>query len=211
MKEGFSVGSQNKKGACFRRKSKGLLVGAKIMSSSSSSYSTPCAACKFLRRKCTPTCVFAPYFPPDEPHKFINVHRIFGASNVAKLLNEVLPHQREDAVSTLAYEADFRVRDPVYGCVGAITFLQRQVQRLQKELEAANADLIRCAYNATIVSPPSRLPIGTPPSVQSMTPPVAHNIGNQGEGLFQTHPHWLPHWGDDFSRDRSGCGGGSTI
>ncbi|XP_021762866.1 protein LATERAL ORGAN BOUNDARIES-like [Chenopodium quinoa] len=114
---------------------------------SSSSYNSPCAACKFLRRKCMPGCIFAPYFPPEEPQKFANVHKIFGASNVTKLLNELLPHQREDAVNSLAYEAEARVRDPVYGCVGAISYLQRQVQKLQKELDAANADLLRYACN----------------------------------------------------------------
>ncbi|MED6113411.1 LOB domain-containing protein 25 [Stylosanthes scabra] len=112
--------------------------------SSSSSYSnSPCAACKFLRRKCLPDCIFAPYFPPEEPQKFANVHKIFGASNVSKLLNEVQPHQREDAVNSLAYEAEARIKDPVYGCVGAISVLQRQVIRLQKELDATNADLMR--------------------------------------------------------------------
>ncbi|OWM71512.1 LOB domain-containing protein 25-like [Punica granatum] len=112
----------------------------------SSSYSNPpCAACKFLRRKCTPDCIFAPYFPPEEPQKFINVHKIFGASNVSKLLNEVHPHQREDTVNSLAYEAEARVKDPVYGCVGAISVLQRQVMSLQKELDSTNADLIRYA------------------------------------------------------------------
>ncbi|XP_020225072.1 LOB domain-containing protein 25 [Cajanus cajan] len=114
----------------------------------SSSYSnSPCAACKFLRRKCMPDCIFAPYFPPEEPQKFANVHKIFGASNVSKLLNEVQPYQREDAVNSLAYEAEARIKDPVYGCVGAISVLQRQVLRLQKELDATNADLIR--YSCT--------------------------------------------------------------
>ncbi|OMO59265.1 hypothetical protein CCACVL1_24962 [Corchorus capsularis] len=114
----------------------------------SSSYSnSPCAACKFLRRKCMPDCIFAPYFPPEEPQKFANVHKIFGASNVSKLLNEVPPHQREDAVNSLAYEAEARMKDPVYGCVGAISVLQRQVMRLQRELDATNADLIRYACN----------------------------------------------------------------
>lgn len=114
---------------------------------SSSSYNSPCAACKFLRRKCMPGCIFAPYFPPEDPQKFANVHKIFGASNVTKILNELLPHQREDAVNSLAYEAEARVRDPVYGCVGAISYLQGQVQRLQKELDAANAELLRYACN----------------------------------------------------------------
>ncbi|KAA0055253.1 hypothetical protein IC582_029706 [Cucumis melo] len=115
-------------------------------------YYSPCAACKFLRRKCLAGCVFAPYFPPEEPQKFANVHKVFGASNVAKLLNEVLPHQRQDAVVSLAYEAEARIRDPVYGCVGAISFLQKQVQRLQKELDAAKARLF--LYSCTDFSTP---------------------------------------------------------
>ncbi|XVF58006.1 hypothetical protein PTKIN_Ptkin07bG0027800 [Pterospermum kingtungense] len=120
----------------------------------SSSYSnSPCAACKCLRRKCMPDCIYAPYFPPEEPQKFANVHKIFGASNVSKLLNEIAPHQREDAVNSLAYEAEARMKDPVYGCVGAISVLQRQVMRLQRELDATNADLIRYARNEVTTTP----------------------------------------------------------
>ncbi|XP_021892012.1 LOB domain-containing protein 25 [Carica papaya] len=115
------------------------------MASSSGYSNSPCAACKFLRRKCLPDCIFAPYFPPEEPQKFANVHKIFGASNVSKLLHEVMPHQREDAVNSLAYEAEARMKDPVYGCVGAISVLQRQVMKLQRELDATNADLMRFA------------------------------------------------------------------
>lgn len=110
-----------------------------------SSSSSPCAACKFLRRKCTAECIFAPYFPPEQPHKFASVHKIFGASNISKLLNELPSQQREDAVSSLAYEAEARVKDPVYGCVGAISVLQGQVQQLQRELAEARADLARYA------------------------------------------------------------------
>ncbi|XP_059441814.1 phosphopantothenoylcysteine decarboxylase-like [Corylus avellana] len=47
---------------------------------------SPCAACKLLRRRCAEDCVFAPYFPADEPQKFANVHKVFGASNVNKML-----------------------------------------------------------------------------------------------------------------------------
>ncbi|PSR92829.1 LOB domain-containing protein [Actinidia chinensis var. chinensis] len=110
-------------------------------SSSSSSTNSPCAACKFLRRKCQPECVFAPYFPPDQPQKFANVHKVFGASNVTKLLNELHPHQREDAVNSLAYEADMRLRDPVYGCVGVISLLQHQLRQLQMDLTYAKSEL----------------------------------------------------------------------
>ncbi|KAL4609707.1 protein ASYMMETRIC LEAVES 2 isoform X1 [Castanea sativa] len=106
-----------------------------------SSSNSPCAACKFLRRKCQPECVFAPYFPPDQPQKFANVHKVFGASNVTKLLNELHPHQREDAVNSLAFEADMRLRDPVYGCVGLISVLQHQLRQLQMEISCAKSEL----------------------------------------------------------------------
>ncbi|CAO2195525.1 unnamed protein product [Urochloa humidicola] len=102
---------------------------------------SPCAACKFLRRKCQPDCVFAPYFPPDNPQKFVHVHRVFGASNVTKLLNELHPFQREDAVNSLAYEADMRLRDPVYGCVGVISILQHNLRQLQQDLARAKYEL----------------------------------------------------------------------
>ncbi|KAE8701217.1 LOB domain-containing protein 6 [Hibiscus syriacus] len=122
-----------------------------------SSSSSPCAACKFLRRKCTQECVFAPYFPPDNPQKFQNVHKVFGASNVAKLLNELNPSQREDAVNSLAYEAEARLRDPVYGCVGLISILQHRLKQMQHDLTNAKKEL------ATYIGPQALLPILQPP------------------------------------------------
>lgn len=47
---------------------------------------SPCAACKILRRRCAEKCVLAPYFPPNDPLKFTTAHRVFGASNIIKLL-----------------------------------------------------------------------------------------------------------------------------
>uniref|UniRef100_A0A453H146 LOB domain-containing protein n=2 Tax=Aegilops tauschii subsp. strangulata TaxID=200361 RepID=A0A453H146_AEGTS len=104
---------------------------------------SPCAACKLLRRRCSPGCVFAPYFPSGEPHRFASVHKVFGASNISKLLQEIPAEHRGDAVSSLVYEANARVRDPIYGCVGAITSLQRQVESLQAQLALAQAEMVR--------------------------------------------------------------------
>lgn len=118
-----------------------------------SSSNSPCAACKCLRRKCTQECVFAPYFPPDNPQKFTNVHKVFGASNVSKLLNELNASQREDAVNSLAYEAEYRLRDPVYGCVGLISILQHRLKQVQHDLENAKKEL------ATYIGPSAMLPI----------------------------------------------------
>ncbi|XP_058091924.1 LOB domain-containing protein 25-like [Magnolia sinica] len=179
---------------------------------SSSSSNSPCAACKFLRRKCMPGCIFAPYFPPEEPQKFANVHKIFGASNVTKLLNELPPHQREDAVNSLAYEAEARVKDPVYGCVGAISVLQRQVHRLQKELDAANADLIRYACNDI----PTALHGTQTPALPPMPSPrgFSRRVGNGGGSFYQNSGLPIPYpppWTNNPSGDINERGGDGNM
>lgn len=89
---------------------------------------SPCGACKFLRRKCVSGCVFAPYFGSDQgAARFAAVHKVFGASNVSKLLLHIPAHRRHDAVVTISYEAQARLSDPVYGCVSTILALQQQV------------------------------------------------------------------------------------
>ncbi|KAL3530613.1 hypothetical protein ACH5RR_009935 [Cinchona calisaya] len=103
---------------------------------------SPCAACKILRRRCAEKCVLAPYFPPNDPSKFITAHRVFGASNIIKFLQELPESQRADAVSSMVYEANARLRDPVYGSAGAICQLQTQVSELQAQLAKAQGELV---------------------------------------------------------------------
>ncbi|KAK4351258.1 hypothetical protein RND71_030571 [Anisodus tanguticus] len=116
---------------------------------------TPCAACKLLRRRCAQECQFSPYFSPHEPQKFASVHKVFGASNVSKMLMEVPESQRADTANSLVYEANVRLRDPVYGCMGAISALQQQVQALQVELNIIRAEIIK--YNTTTLIPSSHV------------------------------------------------------
>lgn len=110
---------------------------------------SPCAACKILRRRCAEKCVLAPYFPPSDPIKFTTAHRVFGASNIIKFLQELPEYQRADAVSSMVYEANARIRDPVYGCAGAICQLQKQVNELQAQLAKAQAEVVtmQCQYS----------------------------------------------------------------
>ncbi|EOA38571.1 hypothetical protein CARUB_v10010390mg [Capsella rubella] len=120
---------------------------APIISSSSSPppprvVLSPCAACKILRRRCADKCVLAPYFPPTDPAKFTIAHRVFGASNIIKFLQELPESQRADAVRSMVYEAEARIRDPVYGCAGAIYHLQRQVSELQAQLAKAQVEMV---------------------------------------------------------------------
>ncbi|KAK4754127.1 hypothetical protein SAY87_002231 [Trapa incisa] len=128
---------------------------------------SPCAACKLQRRKCTQECIFAPYFPPEQPLKFAYIHKVFGASNIAKLLSELTPDQREDAVQSLAWEAESRLRDPIYGCVGFISVLQHRLKDLQNELIRARKEL------ADLMGSQSQ---------QAMFPmmPISHQAGPSG-------------------------------
>ena len=113
----------------------------------------PCGACKFLRRRCVPGCVFAPHFGGSGgggggsgAAQFAGVHKVFGASNVAKMLSRVPMALRRDAASTVCYEAQARIADPVYGCVGTILALQHQV----------NVTTITIPYHAMLAHPQRR-------------------------------------------------------
>ncbi|KAL7083299.1 hypothetical protein ACP275_14G152600 [Erythranthe tilingii] len=115
----------------------------------------PCGACKFLRRKCAAGCVFSPYFESEQgAAHFAAVHKVFGASNVSKLLLHIPVQKRLDAVVTICYEAQARLRDPVYGCVAHIFALQQQVVNLQAELSYLQTHL--AAFQ--IPAPPPALP-----------------------------------------------------
>ncbi|KAE8668845.1 LOB domain-containing protein 20 [Hibiscus syriacus] len=107
----------------------------------------PCGACKFLRRKCIGGCIFAPHFGSDQgAAKFAAVHKVFGASNVSKLLLHIPANRRHDAVITISYEAQARLSDPVYGCVSTIFSLQQQVASLQAELAMVQNQLINSRF-----------------------------------------------------------------
>ncbi|GLJ18158.1 hypothetical protein SUGI_0320870 [Cryptomeria japonica] len=108
---------------------------------------SPCAACKVQRRKCGDKCLLAPYFPPNDPQKFFVVHKLFGASNIAKILRDIPAEKRADTVTSLVYEASVRVKDPIYGCTGAICRLQKQVLHLQSQLATTKAEILDVQAN----------------------------------------------------------------
>ncbi|GAV88744.1 DUF260 domain-containing protein, partial [Cephalotus follicularis] len=122
-------------------------VEAEQVSSSHSQPTPPCGACKFLRRKCMSGCIFAPHFGSDQgAARFAAVHKVFGASNVSKLLLHIPLNRRHDAVVTISYEAQARLSDPVYGCVSTILALQQQVASLQAELSMVQTQLMNSRF-----------------------------------------------------------------
>lgn len=93
-----------------------------------------CAACKHQRKKCSQDCLLAPFFPGDKPEKFANAHRLFGVSNMLKILNSVKPDDREEAMTSITYESDIRAKHPVHGCLGVIRECQNEISRSLKDL-----------------------------------------------------------------------------
>ncbi|KAK9758048.1 hypothetical protein RND81_01G203100 [Saponaria officinalis] len=158
----------------------------------------PCGACKFLRRKCVAGCIFAPYFDSEQgASHFAAVHKVFGASNVSKLLLHIPVHKRLDAVVTICYEAQARLRDPVYGCVAHIFALQQQVclygvVNLQAELSYFQAHL--ATLEVPTPPPPPPQPLMMPPHLSISDLPLVSTVPATYDLSTLFDPMTQPHW-----------------
>ncbi|KAL1212052.1 LOB domain-containing protein 22 [Cardamine amara subsp. amara] len=94
-----------------------------------------CAACKYQRRKCAPDCLLAPYFPHDRHRQFLNAHKLFGVSNITKIIKSLTPPEKDAAMHTIMFQSDARANDPIDGCYGIIKKLQYQIEYTRNELE----------------------------------------------------------------------------
>jgi hypothetical protein len=101
----------------------------------------PCAACKSLTLKCTGDCVFAPYFPPDQPEKFADMAKL--------LMDDLPPSQHENVANSLVYEAESSLKDSINGNVDLVAkqlpissqpqeILQTHEQQQQSQLVSFN-------------------------------------------------------------------------
>ncbi|KAF3328828.1 LOB domain-containing protein 7-like protein [Carex littledalei] len=94
-----------------------------------------CAACKHQRRKCEKGCELANYFPSEKMKEFKAVHKVFGVSNLAKLIKANSTEQaRHRAAATLTWEAEWREKEPVEGCYKEVQMLRCEIQRLREIL-----------------------------------------------------------------------------
>lgn len=86
----------------------------------------------------------------------------------------------------MVYEANARVRDPVYGCAGAISSLQQQVDVLQTQLALAQAEVvhmkIRQATTSSDQQPP--LPVASNSSSENNLSPSSRLMSSQTKSLF---------------------------
>ncbi|XVF80935.1 hypothetical protein PTKIN_Ptkin15bG0115500 [Pterospermum kingtungense] len=117
---------------------------------------SPCGACKFLRRKCVRGCVFAPYFCHEQgATHFAAIHKVFGASNISKLLAHLPVSDRCEAAVTISYEAQARLQDPIYGCVSHIFALQQQVVNLQAQLASLKEQAAQSFLRGSVTANPN--------------------------------------------------------
>ncbi|CAH1428403.1 unnamed protein product [Lactuca virosa] len=103
-----------------------------------------CAACKYQRKRCTPDCTLAPHFRPEHPLVFKNAHKLFGVKNILRILQQIQPHHKTEAMRSIIYEANMRDQFPVYGCLTAIYDLQYQIRQAEEELHDVLALLAFC-------------------------------------------------------------------
>ncbi|XP_012477900.1 LOB domain-containing protein CRL1 [Gossypium raimondii] len=156
---------------------------------------SPCGACKFLRRKCVRGCVFAPYFCHEQgATHFAAIHKVFGASNVSKLLAHLPLSGRSEAALTIAYEAQARLQDPVYGCVSHIFALQQQIVNLQAQLASLKAQAAQSIPSVSVTANPNDKYFGKlhnlqdvqtwfHPNNSSMAPNFNTNLSTSSYGL----------------------------
>ncbi|KAK4264249.1 hypothetical protein QN277_025456 [Acacia crassicarpa] len=100
-----------------------------------------CAACKYQRRKCTSECLLAPYFPAEQPKVFQNVHKLFGVSNIKKMLKKLDLNQKKIAMDSIICQANIREKYPVHGCCEEISRLHYQIWRMEEERQAVHQQL----------------------------------------------------------------------
>ncbi|KAJ4822113.1 hypothetical protein Tsubulata_002838 [Turnera subulata] len=152
---------------------------------------SPCGACKFLRRKCVRGCVFAPYFCHEQgATHFAAIHKVFGASNVSKLLAHLPVSDRCEAAVTISYEAQARLQDPIYGCVSHIFALQQQVVNLQAQLASLKEQAAQTLLSGSATANPNDKYYGKQPSypqdLQNWFP--SENSNNQLVPQFNPNP-----------------------
>ncbi|KAL2548519.1 LOB domain-containing protein 22-like [Forsythia ovata] len=110
--------------------------------------SQACAACKYQRRKCSPSCSLAPYFPADRQKDFLNTQKLFGVSNIKKILKNVKQNDKETAMKSMIYQANMRAIHPVGGCCHVIRELESHINFYKAELDFVRRQIAICRAQA---------------------------------------------------------------
>ncbi|KAL6546552.1 hypothetical protein OROMI_022273 [Orobanche minor] len=92
-----------------------------------------CAACRNQRKKCPSNCILRPHFPANKSGGFTAVHKIFGVSNVTKMMKEAKSLvERNEIAKSLYWEAAMWAQDPIGGPYGVFTRLHDEIRVLRE-------------------------------------------------------------------------------
>lgn len=124
-----------------------------------------CAACNFQRRKCSQDCLLSCYFPANNPEMFNNAHRLYGVSNMVKILNRIPKEKRDLAMRTIIYESYVRVLFPVHGCFALFMKYRNMIKECMEELDQVKMLLNNCKSHHLQQQNPSSLIVSNNGSV----------------------------------------------
>ncbi|TKY62374.1 LOB domain-containing protein 29 [Spatholobus suberectus] len=125
-----------------------------------SSFTTFCISTRIFRNPLAEAKA-SPFWVIGATH-FAAIHKVFGASNVSKLLAHLPVSDRCEAAVTISYEAQARLQDPIYGCVAHIFALQQQVVNLQAQLAYLREQAGQIYLNASATENPNEKYFGKP-------------------------------------------------
>ncbi|XP_073114991.1 uncharacterized protein [Elaeis guineensis] len=149
-----------------------------------------CAACKYQRRRCNPDCTLAPYFPADQQRQFLNAHRLFGVSNILKIIRDLDPVQRAEAMRSIIFQSNARAHDPVGGCYRIILELERQLEHDSAELALVLRQLAFCRSQAQAALSPTMAAVTS--DLGSVHPNLILNADDTGgDAIYGGHQNNL--------------------
>ncbi|KAG6509241.1 hypothetical protein ZIOFF_034632 [Zingiber officinale] len=108
-----------------------------------------CAACNHMHHRCLPNCIFAPYFPATSP-SFGYISQVYSCNNIKKILQSAPVEKRTRKAESLAFEAEARIRNPEFGCVGYIHLLQQHWAQIERDIQEIN----EAQFSAASYQPP---------------------------------------------------------
>lgn len=98
-----------------------------------------CAACKYQRRKCKEKeCPLYTYFPIDRTEEFQAAHKVFGISNMTKMIKDLPVQDKAKVVDSFVWEASAWKQDPVNGPLGLYRRVQQENELLKNQLNQRN-------------------------------------------------------------------------
>ncbi|MCL7028075.1 hypothetical protein MKW94_027710 [Papaver nudicaule] len=95
-----------------------------------------CAACAYQKKRCSPQCPLAPFFPPHRREDFEIVAKF--SANCAQPFSPVDEPEQHLVAESMMIEAAARISDPVHGLAGISETLSQQLEDLTSELASVN-------------------------------------------------------------------------